>query len=269
MDPILPDMPEADYHAHGSLSSSGARKLLPPSCPAIFDHERRNPPEGKQVFDFGSAAHKMVLGAGPDICVVDATDWRTKAAKEQRDEIRAAGDIPLLPHEHAQVVAMADALRFHSVAAQLLETGTPELSLFWRDERSGVDCRARLDWLTENVMGEPVIVDYKTCHSAEPSQLARSVSSFGYHQQQAWYVDGAIATGVADDPGFLFVCQEKTPPYPVTVLALDADAVRVGAARNRRARSIFAQCEATGEWPGYADRIVDVSLPEWAREDVA
>lgn len=269
MTEVLRDMPEPEYHAHPALSSTGARKLLPPSCPAIFDHERRNPPEGKQVFDFGSAAHKLVLGEGPAIRVVDATDWRTKAAKAERDEIRADGDIPVLPHEHAQVQAMADALTGHPVAAQLFEDGEAEVSLFWRDGRSGVDCRARLDWLTTNVMGEPVIVDYKTCASADPRSLARSVSSFGYHQQQAWYDEGAKACGLADDPGFLFVCQEKTPPYPVTILALDADAVRVGHARNRHARSIFAECLATDRWPGHTDRIVDVSLPEWAREDVA
>ena len=264
---IQPDLPEADYHAHPALSSSGARKLLPPSCPAVFDYERRNPPPGKSVFDVGSAAHKLVLGAGMAIRVVDAKDWRTKAAQEQRDAAREAGEIPVLTHEYELVRGMADAIGLHPVAGQLFTEGTPELSIFWRDGRSGVDCRARIDWLTTNVLDEPVVVDYKTCASADPRAIARSVASYGYHQQHAWYVDGAKAVGLADDPGFLFVCQEKTPPYPVTVVALDAEAVRAGEARNRRARSIYARCLQTDEWPGHTDQVVRLSMPAWANEE--
>lgn len=264
---VVPDMPEADYHAHPALSSSGARKLLPPSCPAVFEWERRNPPESKPVFDFGSAAHKLVLGAGPDIRIVDAPDWRTKAAKESRDEAYADGMIPVLTHEYERVRAMADALGSHPVAAQLFSDGTPELSLFWRDDRSGVECRARLDWMGTNVLGEPVVVDYKTCASADPRAIARSVASYGYHVQHAWYIEGVEATGLADDAGFLFVCQEKNPPYPVTVVALDREAVRLGHFQARQARSIFAQCSASGEWPGHADEsVVRLSLPVWAQE---
>lgn len=266
---VLNDMDEATYHAHPALSSSGARKLLPPSCPATFKWERDNPPEGKQVFDFGSAAHKLVLGDGPDLEIIDAPDWRTKAAKEQRDAARADGLIPVLVHEYQQVRAMADAITDHPVAADLFRDGQPEVSLFWRDPRSGVDCRARLDWFTANVLGEPVVVDYKTCHSADPRALARSVWSFGYHIQQAWYLEGVEAVDLADDAGFLFICQEKSPPYPVTVMALDREAVRVGHQRARRARSIFAECLATDEWPGHADRIIDVHAPAWLREEVA
>ena len=31
---LIPSMPEVEYHAHPALSSTGARKLLPPSTPA-------------------------------------------------------------------------------------------------------------------------------------------------------------------------------------------------------------------------------------------
>lgn len=263
---IVRDLPETEYHAHPALSSSGARKLLPPSCPAVFAWERDNPPEPKAVFDLGSAAHKLVLGAGLPIRVIDAKDWRTKAAQEQRDAARACDEIPLLTHEHETVRGMAAALGCHPVARQLFEDGTPEVSLFWRDGRSGVECRARADWFTTNALGEPVIVDYKTCASADPRAVARSVASYGYNVQQAWYVEGAVATGLAEDPGFLFVFQEKSPPYPVTVVALDREAVRVGTVRARRARSIYAECVASGEWPGYSDEVVRLSLPIWAQE---
>src|SRR3954471_5458063 len=100
---VYPDIPELAYHAdcvsEGSLSCSGAKKLLPPSCPALFKWERENPPPPKRQFDFGHAAHKLVLGVGPELVGVDAPDWRTNAAKAQRDEARARGAVPLLVHE--------------------------------------------------------------------------------------------------------------------------------------------------------------------------
>jgi hypothetical protein len=43
------------------------------------------------TFDFGHAAHKLVLGAGPEIVVVDAERWDTKAIKEEVAAIHAAG----------------------------------------------------------------------------------------------------------------------------------------------------------------------------------
>jgi hypothetical protein len=88
------DIPEAEYHAHqGSLSVSGAKVLL--KAPALFKWQQDHPVH-KDVFDFGSAAHALVLGVGAPLHVVHADSWRTKAAQEERDKARAEGSIPLL-----------------------------------------------------------------------------------------------------------------------------------------------------------------------------
>ena len=62
----------------------------------------------------------------------------------------------------------------------------------------------------------------------------------------------------------MFVCQEKAPPYLVTIIELDATAMRIGAIRNRRALQVFAHCTSTGHWPAYEEGIALVSLPPWA-----
>ncbi|MDI9885349.1 PD-(D/E)XK nuclease-like domain-containing protein [Streptomyces sp. HNM0645] len=267
-EPGIYQMTNEEYHAdRGSLSSSGARKLLLPSCPALFRYEQDHPQPPKKVFDLGNAAHKLVLGNGPDLVQIDAEEWRTNAVKADVAAVRAAGNIPLKPSEYEQVHAMADALRRHPVASLLFdpERGTPEQSLFWRDDRTGVMRRARLDWLPEPRAGRLIIPDYKTCRSANPEQLAKAVDDFGYHQQDDWYRSGAKALGLADEhAAFVFVCQEKTAPYVVTVVEMDATARRIGAARNRRALELFAECTASGYWPGYSDEIAYLSLPAWA-----
>lgn len=267
-EPGVYEMDDVTYHGDpvpgGSLSSSGARRLLPPSCPAIFDYERKNGRPGKKVFDIGHAAHKLALGVGPDIVEVEADSWRTNAAKDRGTEIREAGGVPLLTDEFGMVTAMAVALAAHPIAGALFSpgNGTPEASMFWTDSASGITCRSRLDWLPKPRPGKRfIVVDYKTARSAEPQAFAKAAMDHGYHCQAPWYCDGVVALGIAEDPLFVFVVQEKTPPYLVTVVQLDDTAMRIGRILNRRAIGIYAECSATDTWPGYATDVAQASLP--------
>src|SRR5207248_11468429 len=75
---ITNDVYHADPVPQGSLSSTGARQLTPPNCPALFKWQLDHPEPPNSVFDIGTAAHKLVLGDGPQIVEVDADDWRSK-----------------------------------------------------------------------------------------------------------------------------------------------------------------------------------------------
>jgi hypothetical protein len=265
---VYPDIDEVDYHADpvpgGSLSSSGAQALL--QCPARFRWEQQHPPRSKSHFDVGSAAHKLVLGAGPDIVSIAAADWRPKAAREARDAAYAAGQTPVLQHEYDTVTAMAAALLRHPVAAALFDpaTGTPEQTLIWQCQRTGIMCRARIDWL-RGPNPRLIVVDYKSSASAHPVSFAKSVANYGYHQQEDHYLDGIRTLGLGDETTpFLFVVQEKIAPYPVSVFELDRDAKRHAAHLNHKARTLYAHCVATDHWPAYSDQIELLSLPGWA-----
>ena len=204
-EPGVYDLADHLYHADpvpgGSLSSTGARRLLPPSCPAIFDWYRRNPEASKKSYDLGHAAHDTLLGGGPEIVVVDAENWLTKTAKAQRDEARARGAVPILTDEKTEIDAMVAAVRAHPFAGRLFEegTGTAEASLFWTDEETGVWRRSRLDWLPDNHAGSRMILpDLKTCKSAQRDEFAKSAANLGYHQQGAYYTDAVRAGNIAE-----------------------------------------------------------------------
>lgn len=262
---VVDGLPDAEYRRNPALSQSGAKLLLPPSCPAIYRYQRDNPPPSKPHFDMGHAAHKMVLGVGAEIRTVDAKDWRSKAAQQARDEAHVIGEIPLLISESETLQGMIDALREHPLAMALLDpaNGKAEQSLFAHDDESGVDLRGRLDWLPNPRNGRLLLVDYKTTVSANPDLFAKSAANYFYHGQDSWYRDLVIRLGLDDDPAFLFVAQEKTPPYLVSVVELDADAKRIGAQLNRQAIDIFAECSAKNEWPGYSSDVEQISLPYW------
>lgn len=267
--PGIYEIPDAEYHADpvpgGSLSFSSSKRLLPPFSPAQFDYERKHPPEPTHAFDMGHAAHKLVLGIGPQIVAVDAENWRTNAAKAKAAEAREAGAVPLLTDDYKTVIAMAEAIKAHPVAGALFrgENGIAEVSLFWKDIPSGVIRRSRLDWLPNRGPGRTIITDYKTAISAHPEKFAKAAMDYGYHQQHAWYQDGITALNLADDPAFVFVVQEKNPPYLISVIELDVVAVKIGRVLNRRAIDLYAHCTKAGRWPGYSEDVELVSLPGW------
>lgn len=262
----------ADPVAAGSLSSSGARKLLPPSCPALFKYEQDNPRPARRVFEIGHAAHAEALGTGPELVRIEGTGvdpeaWRTNDDKAAVQAAHDRGAVPLRPSEYQQIKDMAAALQAHPEASALFNpyNGTAEQSLFWHDESTGVWRRARLDWLPNPTKRRMIVPDYKTCRSAHPDDLQKAINEHGYFMQAAWYLDGVRALDLADDRAmFVFVFQEKTPPYLVTVAECDTSAMRIGATRNRVALMTYAECVATGRWPGYTDDIVRIPLPAWA-----
>lgn len=260
------DLDELAYHADPALSASGAKRLLPPGCPALFKHDRDNGGRpNKRAFDVGHAAHAAVLGVGLELVVVDADNWMTKAAKETRDTAYAEGKCPILAKEKAAVDAMALEIRRHPIASALLdpERGRPEVSVFWHDEQRGIDRRARFDWLPNGDGGLLVVPDYKTTASAEPRAFTKSVFNFGYDIQAVFYMDAIRAAGLADDVEFRFIAQETTAPYLITIHELDFASLALGRARVDEACSVFRECTETGIWPGYSDGIELIGPPPW------
>lgn len=270
-EPGVYDITNSQYHSDpvpgGSLSSSGARKLIAPSCPALFKYERENPPAPKDTFDFGSAAHTVVLGKGDQLAIIDASDWKTKAAREERDEAREEGKIPILFEDYLVVEAMAAQIRNHEFAAKLLApaAGSPERALFWKD--GSIWRRALLDWLRDpRPDRRTIITDYKTARAADEDSFAKDMANYGYHQQADWYIDAVKALGLdgnGQPPVFLFIVQEKKAPYLVNVIQPDPTALAIGAYLNREALRTYKECTASGVWPGYGNEPKVVSLPAY------
>jgi hypothetical protein len=270
-EPGVYDLGEDDYFGDpiegGSLSSSGAKLLLPPSCPAKYRYDADHPKPPKRVFDLGHAAHKLVLGKGAELVPIEFKDYKTKKAQEQRDEAHEAGRTPILAHEMEQARGMAAAVRQHPDASALFQVGygQAERSLFWVDGPSGIWRRARLDWLPDPEPGRRlVIADLKSCVSANPDDVSRAVNNFRYHLQAAWYREGIQALGIDVDPAFVMCFVERDPPHVITCMQPDREALRMGAELARKAINLFKECRDTGEWPGYQTGINFVSLPYYA-----
>jgi hypothetical protein len=244
----------ADYHADPALGSTSL-KTLATKTPAHYQHDKTHP-KFSDAFTLGTAAHSLILeGSTADIVVVQADNWLTKDAKAAKAEALAAGKQPLLTKEMAQVVAMRDAVMAHPVARELFTGHLAEQSVFWEEDGLALKCRP-------DAWKPGILVDLKTTRSADPNEFGKTAHEFGYHQSAAHYIDG-VKAATGEELPFPFVLVEKTEPYLVSVVELDVEAINIGRQLNDRAKRIYRECMASGNWPGYPTAEL-ISLPMWA-----
>ena len=269
-EPGIYNLNEETYHGDpvegGSLSPSSAKYLIPgdpfDGCPRKFAYKRDTPQKPKTAFDTGHVVHKLVLGEGNQIVVVDAKDWRTKAAQEAKAEAYKKGHIPCLRETHDAAQAMAKALYAHPFAGDLFKYGKAERSLFWKDPEYGVWLRTRPDWMPTK---SDIFPDYKTAASAAIGPFQRQAYNIGYCIQAAFRIEGIKALGIHPDPKFVFVVQEKEPPHMVTVFQPTPNEIQWGRIFMRKAISEFAKCQTEDDWTReYATDIVQGIFPSWA-----
>lgn len=206
---------------------------------------------------FGSACHKYVLEMedfDKEYAVAPLVDKRTKAGKEEWAAFVAEneGKTVISREDYDQIFAMKIQLMKSDKVLDLLH-GEHEKTYVWKDAETGEECKIRLDCLTK-WEGRPVIVDYKTVSSCEDGVFERECRRYGYKIQAGMYTEGlAVATDFMTDAGFMFICQEKTPPYAVRVYQCDPGFIEQGNRQFHELLRYYHQCRESGEWPGYAD----------------
>ena len=258
---LVSRMPAQKYHAdpapQPSLSSSIAQILLNESpLKAWYSHPRLNPDYREQhdgKFDLGTSAHAVLLEQdGSRIVVVDADDWRTKAAKEQRAAARAEGKTALLSRHHADVMEMVNVARAFLQDCEITEywnEADSEVTEIWQE--GSVYLRCRFDRLSFN---HRCVIDYKSTTDASPDGFSRQITRMGYHIQEAFYRRGIRALGERD-PQFVFLAQSCEPPYECTLHGCDPAMQQIADAEVDRAVQTWRVCAQTNRWPSYGGRV--------------
>lgn len=255
-------LPEAQYRAAEGISKSALDYIAPPRTPAHYkayiDGLLRV--ETTPAMRMGSMIHRAILEP-------DSIDWvvkpegmlfTTKEGKAWRD----AQTAPIITQDEADTITgMRDAVRLHPAVKRVLASARTECSLFANGE-DGVLRKARIDALPES---GNVIVDVKSCQSAAPEAMSKSMATYRYDVQAAYYLDICKLLGI-DKSEFLLVCVEKTPPYAVAVYAVDQDAIEWGRKQYRADLAQIKRCEAEDHWPSFTEDITTLALPAWAQK---
>lgn len=263
------DLSPDAYHNLPGLSSSIANVLINQS-PAHAYHMHPtmggNRRPATKDMDKGTMIHTLLLGKGKTISAIAVDDWRTKVAKELRDEAWAKGQIPVRYCDYAEAIIATDIIRKNLRERDGIEfNGQSELAAFWNElaPKGVVACRGQLDhvWIRDNSAD---ILDLKKCADASKGAIERSAERYGYAMQSAAYrrAVSIIRPDLAGRIRFRFAFVELEPPYAHNVVEPDGVFSEIGEQRWFNAVNKWAECLATNNWPAYADKFI--SAPAWA-----
>lgn len=269
MTQFLKDMPMDEYHSHPSLSKSMLAVLG--DCPARFKHmyidgNKRQETESLRI---GKAVHTLALEPKKWKAeyVTFSGDRRTKQGKEDYAEALASGKTIINEKEIEQIEGMANSLSKNPFALALLKAdGYAESTIIWNED--GLDLRCRPDFMRN----DGLIVDLKTCRSANPSIFHSDAWKFHYDVSVAMTSRGYEAHFGKPADNYVFLCIEVEAPYIVecfeSYAAMDnitgMSYLSAGEVRLNKLINKYKECKAADNWPSYSGRITTMKIPSWA-----
>lgn len=268
------DMSAATYFAdpciEPSLTQSIAKILIDRSpAHARLEHPRLNPEfhepfEYEKAFAIGNAAHKLMIGRGKEVCIIEANDFRTNEAKATRDKAITDGYVPILAKHLKQAHELVKAAReqLDLIGLDLaFKEGAGEVVLMWQED--GIYLRSMIDWQCP----DHIYYDLKSSGlSAAPHSVPSVMASAGWPIQAAFQERGLDVLDLASAGRriFLFVMIENSPPYALTVHEMSEAVMTIGRKQVDHAVRIWRRCMESGEWPAYPPLVNVPEMPGYA-----
>jgi hypothetical protein len=204
--------------------------------------------EGKEVF----AERYAVKPEDMTFSTKEGKAWRAENADKTivsfRDVERLAG--------------MAIGLSTNEGTAHAFEGGAAEVTGIAKDAETGLWLKVRPDYLRPKLA-----INYKTTRSAAREAWTRQAWNLGYCVSAALCVD--VLAQLGQPLHYAFITQEKTVPYLAVARVLSDDHLQAGRMIYRRALRTFADCVASGKWPGYSEGVETIPYPAWAERILA
>jgi len=205
------------------------------------------------AMDEGKLFERLLTGHGiNELVVLDFDDWRTKAAQEACRDATAAGLIPVKAKDVESSLKAARIIRAKMEAhiGQSFDTMDHQVRFEW--ENDGCACSGVLDCLIVEE-SRARIFDLKKTASANPKDLERSITRYGYHIQQAAYIEAVefFYPHLSGRVSFEFLFYETSEPYCMTPAKLDGMLRELGKDKWDKAKATWRDCLLSGYWPEY------------------
>lgn len=248
-----------DYHSGAGISVSGLKRMQ--QSPA---HYKAGFNGSSQSMFIGTAIHAAALEPEEferNYVIAEGFERKNQAGYKAWAEEQTR--LILMPHEYENIKGMRDALHAHPVVGPMLRGATCEYSCYANDPVTGELCRVRFDILT----ADGWILDLKKCQDARPAAAAKSIAAYGYHMQNAFYMDVPEWLGHPPE-GFAFVFIEEQAPYAIGVYVLNDQDVERGRLEYRRMLNKYHECKLADNWPSYGIQPQEIELPRWKRNEI-
>lgn len=213
---------------------------------------------------FGQLVHAMAFtseSVDREFLVSPFDDYRTKAAREWRDEQKMAGKAVIKESDHNLASKIVDRI---SNTEELYHYGAckHEVAVYGDIGPSTLKCM--IDIVPDH--GD-CLADLKTIEVIEsPDQLQKVIFNRGYHWQAALYLDLFNAATGDGRNQFELLFIEKSFPYETALVSLDHETIAQGREGYMNALAKFQQCVRTNEWPTNVPRGYKIGVPNWMKK---
>lgn len=200
--------------------------------------------------------------AEESIVVSPYDSYRTKAAREWREEAQEGGQIIVTDSQLIEAKKAAAVLtEKHKGSAEVFEKSKTQVIL--TGSRQGAKLRGLVDLAPE---GERYLADLKTTNKFTLDGFGKTIANYGYHAQAGLYLALWNAQFPEDQrKGFRFVWQDSAPPYEVCITELSAFDIACGLDYLDHLTGRIVQAARKNHWPMLEEgRIPMVGRPEWA-----
>ena len=225
---VYKGMPQEEYLEIQGVSKTSATKLLVSQAhyKAYIDGDFTPTDEMK----FGTAVDSALFEPDKPLA-----EYPKDTKKDKKYEAALHG-----------MIAVVDECK---TASFLISGGEAQVSLIW--EYDGVLMRSRPDYVREDVH---IMTDYKTAANGRWEKWKWQARDLGYDTQAAIAIDGMFAlTGESYD--FVFIVQEKSPPYFLNIYEAPAEMIDDGRAKYMAAAPLFREFMETKSAPAYIDEV--------------
>jgi predicted RecB family nuclease len=121
-----------------------------------------------------------------------------------------------------------------------------EQPISWTDPETNLACKARPDWI---IPDRRILIDLKTCLSADARRFGASAARYGYHLQMAMYAN-ALTHGLGWAPNKCkIIAVEKDGPHEISVFDVPQDALDMAAEEVATLLRMVQTCRQTNNWP--------------------
>jgi len=225
--------------------------------PLHYLYRTKNQLEDSTVMAKGRAIHTAVLE--PELFMSEYVVFigKTRRGKEWDAFSEEHKDKTILKVDEAEkVLAAAAAVKRHPEVIKLMKKGKPEQSFTWKDEKTGLKCKCRVDWLGDELF------DLKSTSTVDARFFGNQVARMLYYAQVAMYRDGAKHAGPV-----LIIGVEVEPPFDVGVYELTEDDLFAGQELYQGFLQRVVECKKSGQWPGRYPERQKLEMPRYVFED--
>lgn len=164
-----------------------------------------------------------------------------------------ADKLILKPATIENIIRMVKVLNSKESVMKYIGAGWAEKSIIWHEDEYDIWCKGRIDWIRDDGQA---LIDLKKTQVATRWAFEMAIRRYEYNKQAAHYMRGFAKCMGYRPKEWAWIASEIDPPNECNVFVADPEEIEAAEADLENWYQRYADCLATGEWPGYPDQPV-------------